>query len=254
MRFSGRVVLVTGGANGIGLATVERFVSEGASVVLLDREGDVARSHQDRLGAESVLGLGCDVGCRDQVDAAVAAGLERFGQLDVLVNVAGGVVSKRAILDMTEEDWVAELDLNLTGTMRCIQAAVPHLERQPGSSIITVGSVNGAAAFGNEPYSSAKAGVSLLARNLAVDLGPRGIRVNVVAPGTIRTRVWDDQGGPDRLMPLYPLGRVGEPSDIAAAIAFLASEDASWITGITLPVDGGFLTGPRHLLDQLLKD
>ena len=108
------------------------------------------------------------------------------------------------------------------------------------------------AAFGEEAYSSAKAGLGLLTRNLAVKLGPAGIRVNAVAPGTVRTRVWDGQdGGADRLRPLYPLGRVGEPSDIAAAVAFLASDDASWITGVTLPVDGGVLAGPAQLMPLL---
>src|SRR5699024_5817728 len=130
---------------------------------------------------------------------------------------------------------------NLTGVMRCIRAAVPHL--RPGGSIVSVSSINALAAFGSEPYSSAKAGLSALTRNLAVDLAHRQVRINVVAPGTVRTRVWDGQaGGADRNAPLIPLGRPGEPEDIAAAITFLASADAAWITGITLPVDGGMLT------------
>ncbi len=117
---------------------------------------------------------------------------------------------------------------------------------------MSISSVNGLAAFGEVPYSAAKAGLGLLTRNLAVELGPVGIRVNVVAPGTVRTRVWDGQtGGADRLRPLYPLGRVGEPADIAAAVAFLASDDAAWITGVTLPVDGGALAGPAQLMSLL---
>jgi NAD(P)-dependent dehydrogenase (short-subunit alcohol dehydrogenase family) len=136
--------------------------------------------------------------------------------------------------------------------MRCIRAALPQLRRRPAAAIVSITSVNGLAAFGEEAYSSAKAGLSLLTRNLAVKLGPEGIRVNTVAPGTVRTRVWDGQsGGADRLRPLYPLGRVGEPSDIAAAVAFLASDDASWITGVTLPVDGGVLAGPAQLMPLL---
>jgi NAD(P)-dependent dehydrogenase (short-subunit alcohol dehydrogenase family) len=110
-----------------------------------------------------------------------------------------------------------------------------------------ISSVNGLSAFGEEPYAAAKAGLTILAKNLAARYGPEGIRFNVVAPGTIRTRVWDDQPGAlDRIVRMYPLGRIGEPEDIAAAVAFLASADASWITGITLPVDGGILTGPFH--------
>jgi NAD(P)-dependent dehydrogenase (short-subunit alcohol dehydrogenase family) len=107
---------------------------------------------------------------------------------------------------------------------------------------VTVSSINGQTALGSEPYSAAKAGLTALTANLARSLAADGVRVNAVAPGTIRTRVWDDQqGGADRMLPLYPLGRVGEPSDVAAAVAFLASGDAAWITGHVLPVDGGLL-------------
>ncbi|HEU5486816.1 MAG TPA: SDR family oxidoreductase, partial [Microlunatus sp.] len=172
--------------------------------------------------------------------------------LDVLVNVAGGSTPMPSFEELPDETWDAMLDLNLTGAMRCIRAALPHLSRQPGAAVVSVSSVNGLAAFGEEPYSAAKAGLGVLTRNLAVRYGPAGVRVNAVAPGTVRTRVWDDQeGGADRLRPLYPLGRVGEPGDIAAAVAFLASADASWITGVTLPVDGGVLAGPAHLMSLL---
>ncbi|MET0693628.1 MAG: SDR family NAD(P)-dependent oxidoreductase, partial [Propionibacteriaceae bacterium] len=229
MRFRDRVVLVTGGSNGIGRATVERFLDEGASVAIADLERDTAeswtREHRDH---GRVIVLTADVTDRVSVDAAVNGAVEHFGRLDTLVTVAGGSLGLQAVEQVADEDWNRELDLNLTGTMRCIRAAIPHLTQSGvGASIVAVSSVNGLAAFGEEPYSSAKAGISQLARNLAVELGSRGVRINVVAPGTVRTRVWDSQGGPDRLGALYPLGRVGEPSEIAAAIAFLASADAS---------------------------
>ena len=139
------------------------------------------------------------------------------------------------------------LDLNLLGVVRCCRAAVSHLRGSTkGPAIVNVSSVNGITAFGSEPYSAAKAGISSLTLNLASSLASDGIRVNTVAPATIRTRNWDGQeGGADRFRPLYPLGRVGEPEDVAGAVAFLASSDAAWITGHTLPVDGGLLTGPR---------
>lgn len=138
----------------------------------------------------------------------------------------------------------ADDELNLLGVVHCCRATIPHLRRSTrNQAIINVSSVNALAALGSQPYSSAKAGVVSLTANLALTLGPDNIRVNGVAPGTIRTRVWDDQeGGADRLRPLYPLGRVGEPDDVAAAVAFLASTDAAWITGHTLPIDGGFLS------------
>ena len=123
------------------------------------------------------------------------------------------------------------------------RAAIPFLRRSDRApAIVTVSSINAYVPLGSEPYSSAKAGLTALTKNLAIYLAPEGIRVNAVAPGTIRTRVWDSQeGGAERMKPLYPLGRVGEPEDVAGAVAFLASTDAAWITGHTLPVEGGLL-------------
>ncbi|MFE7408231.1 SDR family NAD(P)-dependent oxidoreductase [Isoptericola sp. NPDC057559] len=254
-RFEGRVVLVTGGAHGIGAATVRRLHDEGATLVVADLDHDAARRALDDLppagpGQVAATAVACDVRDRASVDAAVDAMLERHGRLDVLVGVAGGDTAHPSLVDgMDDATWAAGLDLNLAGPVRCVRAAVPHLPR--GGAIVLVGSVNGLQAFGGEDYSAAKAGLVSLAQNLAVRLGPRGVRINVVAPGTVRTRVWASQGGPDRLTPLYPLGRVGEPADVAAAIAFLASDDAAWITGVTLPVDGGILAGPLRAFERL---
>ena len=251
-RFVGRVALVTGAGHGIGRAVAERLAAEGARLVLGDVDVEAARSVAASLAPAEALGTELDVHLTPSVDAGVALAVAEFGRLDVLVNVAGGSIAMPAFEDMADEAWNEMLDLNLTGAMRCIRAALPQLRRQPAAAIVSITSVNGLAAFGEEAYSSAKAGLSLLTRNLAVKLGPEGIRVNAVAPGTVRTRVWDGQsGGADRLRPLYPLGRVGEPSDIAAAVAFLASDDASWITGVTLPVDGGVLSGPAQLMPLL---
>lgn len=191
------------------------------------------------------LALGIDVTDPAAVDGAVEAAGAAFGGLDVLVNVAGGDVAHPAFELTDDSTWWSLLDLNLLGVVRCCRAAVPLLRRsRHGGTIVNVSSVNALLALSSEPYSAAKAGVIALTRNLAVSLAPQ-VRVNAVAPGTVRTRVWDDQpGGADRMRPLYPLDRVGEPADIAAAIAFLASDDAAWITGHTLPVDGGLLAGP----------
>ena len=251
-RFDGRVALVTGAAHGIGRAVVERLAAEGAQVALADLDPDAGAQVVEALAPADVIALTCDVRSAASVNECVTSAVEHFGRLDVLVNVAGGSAPMPSFEELPDETWEAMLDLNLTGVMRCIRAALPHLRRQQKSAIVSVSSVNGLAAFGEEPYSAAKAGIGVLSRNLAVRLGPAGVRVNVVAPGTIRTRVWDGQeGGADRLRPLYPLGRVGEPSDIAAAVAFLASDDASWITGVTLPVDGGVLAGPAQFLPLL---
>ena len=248
-RFVGRVAVVTGAGHGIGRAVADRLAAEGARLVLGDVDAEAARSVAASLAPAEAVGIELDVHLTPSVDAGVALAVAEFGQLDVLVNVAGGSIVMPAFEDLTDEAWNEMLDLNLTGAMRCIRAALPHLRQRPSAAIVSISSVNGVAAFGEEAYSSAKAGLGLLTRNLAVKLGPASIRVNAVAPGTVRTRVWDGQdGGADRLRPLYPLGRVGEPSDIAAAVAFLASDDASWITGVTLPVDGGVLAGPAQLM------
>lgn len=251
-RLEDSVVLITGGANGIGRATVERLHAEGARVVVADLEGERAGELAD-VDPDRRLAVECDVTDRASVEAAVAASVERFGGLDALVTVAGGSMVQPDFLDLPDEDWERMLDLNLTGTMRCVRAAAPHLlESRRGPAIVLVGSVNGLADFGDAAYSVAKGALPILAKNLAVRFGPRGVRVNVVAPGTIRTRVWDAQ--PQSLTSLeraYPLGRVGEPEEVAAAITFLCSSDASWVTGITLPVDGGVLAGPSFVLGQL---
>ncbi|TCC27463.1 SDR family NAD(P)-dependent oxidoreductase [Kribbella speibonae] len=245
-RFEGKVALVTAAAQGIGSAVARRLADEGASVVLTDLQEEKVAEVAKEIGSNAV-GLKADVTSRDDVDAAVAAAVERFGRLDVVVNNAGGCIVRSVPEDATDEEWHAQLDLTLVGASRCIQAALPQLVQNRGN-VVTISSVNGLAAFGNLEYSAAKAGQVAMTVNYAARYGNLGVRFNVVAPGTIRTPNWDNQPGTlEKFGQMYPLGRVGEPDDIAAAVAFLASDDASWITGHTLPVEGGVLTGPGVL-------
>jgi meso-butanediol dehydrogenase / (S,S)-butanediol dehydrogenase / diacetyl reductase len=254
-RFDGAAVLVTGGAHGIGRACAVRLADEGARVAVLDLDEAAAHdvvSQLAQLGERPHLAVHMDVTDRSSVDQAVGRAASELDQIDTLVNVAGGDIEHGTFEDTNDEVWARVLELNLLGVVRCCRSAIPYLRRSTMSpAIVTVSSINAFTALGSEPYSSAKAGITSLTGNLAASLAHDGIRVNAVAPGTIRTRVWDGQaGGADRLEPLYPLGRVGEPEDVAGAVAFLASSDAAWITGHTLPVDGGLLTGDGSRMDM----
>ena len=246
-RFQGSAVFVSGGAHGIGQGCAERLAAEGARVAVADVDLAAAQAVVERMGGSAVghMAVGLDITDADSVDTAVRAAAGGLGGLDSLVLVAGGAVLHPDFEHTDDEIWLRQIDLNLLGAMRCCRAGIGFLRDSNCSpSIVFISSVNALAGLGDEPYSAAKAGLVSLTLNLAAQYGPAGIRVNCVAPGTIRTRVWDTQeGGADRLRSLYPLGRVGEPADIAAAVAFLASSDASWITGHTLPVDGGLLIG-----------
>ena len=249
-RFENRAIFVTGGGHGIGRAIAQRLSSEGGRVALADIDIDAA-SHAANDIVEhggDAFAVRSDVTDTSSVDASIAEALDRLGKLDVLVNTAGGDFDEPDFAEITDDTWNRKIDLNLNGTMRCIRAALPYLiSSGPGSNVVMIGSVNGTAAFGGFPYSAAKAGLEIMAKNLAARYGRRGVRFNLVTPGTIRTRNWD--GREDFLVEvakMYPLGRIGEPEDIAAAVAFLASDDAAWITGVNLPVEGGILTGPLN--------
>ena len=251
-RFVNRVVFVTGGGHGIGRATALRLASEGATVAVADIDMDAA----ERVSAEisqaggAAMTVHCDITDASSVDAAMETCVDRFGGLDVVAHTAGGGRHEPSFEEAADDAFVENLDLNYMGSVRVVRAALPHLSRSGfGGNAVLVGSINGQLALGGHAYSEAKAALSILVANLATEYGGQGLRFNVVSPGTVRTRVWDDQQDAlERLQRGYPLGRIGEPEDIAAAIAFLASDDAAWVTGVTLPVDGGMMTGPRALL------
>ncbi|MEV6794956.1 SDR family NAD(P)-dependent oxidoreductase [Streptomyces sp. NPDC051320] len=241
-RFEGYGVLITGAGRGIGEATARRFAAEGARVLVTDLDGP--RAAKTAGSIPGAAAFPCDVTDREAVGAAVAYAVEQFGSLDVLVNNAYACSLDAPLFeDQDDASWHRDLDATLTGAFHTCRAALPHLAAAGGrGAIVNVGSVNGAQDFGNHAYSAAKAGLASLTRTLAGDAAPRGVRVNLVEPGTIRSDAWTGrERALERLAAVYPLGRVGEPEDIAAAITFLASPDAAWITGTTLRVDGGLL-------------
>lgn len=248
-RFEGRVAFVTGAGHGIGKATVRRLAAEGANVVIGDIDQDAVTSLVQELG-DAAIAVRCDVTDSESIAFAMTTAVSHFGGIDILVNTAGGGMFEASIETTTDQQWMQLLDLNLLNVLRCLRSAIPHLlQSQHGGSIVTIGSVNGMAAFGGYGYSAAKGGLDAVIKNVAAEYGPRGLRCNLIAPGTIDTRAWDNQAeGKARLARMYPLGRIGRAEDVAAAVAFLASDDAAWITGITLPVEGGVLAGPAAVL------
>ncbi|MGW8888380.1 SDR family NAD(P)-dependent oxidoreductase [Streptomyces sp. NPDC055749] len=244
-RFEGYSVLITGAGQGIGAATARRLAAEGAAVLVTDLDATRAErtAAEIRTSGGRADSLPCDVGDRHAVEAAVAHAVATFGGLDVLVNNAYSAGMDVPLFeDETDEVWQRDLDITLSGPFRCSRAALPHLVASGRGAIVSIGSVNGEQDFGGHAYSAAKAGLAGLTRTLAGHAAPRGVRVNLVVPGTVRTDAWAGREAQlDAMSSLYPLGRVGEPDDIAAAVAFLASRDAAWITGTTLRVDGGLM-------------
>ncbi|MFI8946303.1 SDR family NAD(P)-dependent oxidoreductase [Streptomyces sp. NPDC053750] len=256
-RFTDHGVLVTGAARGIGAAVSRRLAAEGARVLLTDVDLPSARRTAGELREQggTAEAFACDVADRASVEAAVAHAADTFGTLDVLVNNAYACTPDAPLFEEEpDESWARDLDITLTGAYRCCRAALPHLAASGRGAIVNIGSVNGVQDFGNHAYSAAKAGLASLTRTLAGHAAARGVRVNLVTPGTVRTTAWEGRDSElAAVRRLYPLGRVGEPEDIAAAVAFLASRDAAWITGTTLAVDGG-LTAVNTGFRQALRE
>ena len=239
-----KVALVTGAARGIGLAAAKRFLAEGWRVGLLDIDADnLKRTHAALARPDSTLALACDVADATAVSAAFAALAERFGRLDVLVNNAGIAVFK-PLLETTPEEWSRVLAVNLTGPFLCAQAAAALMREQGGGSIVNITSISGLRASTlRVAYGTSKAALEHLTRQQAVELAALGIRVNAVAPGPVDTAMAKAVHTPAIRADYHdaiPLNRYGLEEELAEAIYFLCSERASYITGQTLAVDGGF--------------
>lgn len=254
MDFKDKTAIVIGGGTGIGAATARLLVEAGANVMLSGRRGDVLSATAQDLDPQGQVThvTAGDIGVSGIAERVVAEAVDRFGGVDVLVNAAG-IFRPLPFAAHTPHDYDAYLDTILRGAFLAAQAVVAPMRARGGGSIVMVGSMWALQAVGATPssaYSAAMAGRHALTHNLAIELAADHIRVNTVAPAIVRTPVYESFLPPEDIdgvlasfAPIHPLGRVGEAIDVARAIAFLASDDASWITGVVLPVDGGVMAG-----------
>ena len=245
MRFAGKVIVITGAAQGIGRACAVRFLSEGAKVVLADVNAERLAAAAQEIGTpDTVLGVVTDVARKDQVDALIAKAVTQFGHIDVMVNNAG-IAPVMEFLDVTEEVYDRVLEVNLKGAFLGTQAAARAMIAQgKGGVIINMSSINSGLANPNvATYAISKGGMNQVTSTAAVAFAPHGIRVCGVGPGTIATEIikgaFTERAGMHAILARTPLGRLGEPEEIAGVVAFLASDDASYITGETIYPDGG---------------
>ena len=257
MRLANRVALVTGGGSGIGQAISLLFAQEGAKVVVADRYLDRAEetASQIRAAGGEALALQADVSNQAEVNAMANHAIQHFGKVDTLVNNAGLSLGSD-ILHIDEATWDLNLNVVLKSVYLCSKAILPSMLANQKGAIVNISSVNGLTGIGEEAYSAAKAAVINLTKNLATRYGHYQVRANVICPGTIQTPIWGERLKKDpevftKLGKWYPLGRVGQPEDVARAALFLASDEAAWITGATLNVDGGLMAGISRFAEDL---
>jgi NAD(P)-dependent dehydrogenase (short-subunit alcohol dehydrogenase family) len=241
-----QLAIVTGGGGDIGRAIAANLIESHDHIVLLDLDEAKTKSVAENLGKDKASVVTCDVTDSKQVQAVAQKISEMAGVVRTLVNNAGGTWVD-SLQDMTPELWRRETALNLDAAFFCFHAFQDFLKQSRGS-VINIASVNGLSVFGNPAYSAAKAGLIHLTQSMAVEYGKFGVRANAIAPGTVRTQAWEarKQKNPEvfeQVMQWYPLKHVIEPTDIANAVAFLSSEQATAITGVCLPVDSGLMAG-----------
>jgi len=246
MRLEGKTAVITGGGTGLGLATAKLFRREGARIAITGRRADVLARAAAEIGGDTVVCPG-DMADEAQVATAFKVAVDALGRIDILVHSAGGNPERKNIAEATVAGFRQTFEQNTTSSFLVVQAALPAMPK--GGAMVLIGSVAGITASQNRiSYGTAKAAMIGMTRHLAYTLGPKGIRVNLVAPGMIRT----DLTAPlldampkaqlDQMMATYPIGHLGDPDDIAHACLYLASPEAKWVSGVVLPVDGGRVT------------
>ena len=246
MRLAGKTAIVTGAGSGIGRAIAVRFAAEGAAVIIDDLNETGGQATLETITRSGGRAWFCraDVSSEAEVQQLFQEALTQTGRVDILVNSA--ICGAEAV---ASNNWNANVNVGMRGAWLTMQAAIPIMQQAGGGSIVNISSVNALGGFGDEHvYSGVKAGVIGMSRSLACQVGRQGIRINCICPGTIATEIWQiyidqDPEVLNRLAKLYPLGRVGRPEDVASAALYLASDEASFVTGTSLVVDGGVTAG-----------
>lgn len=243
MKLKNKVAIITGGSRGIGFATAKLFSEEGATVVITSKNKD--RLNQAAMSLQNSYAMSADIKNQKEVNQVVQKTIERFGKIDILVNNAGIIPDIKPLHEISEKEWVEILDINLTGQFRFTKAVIPYMLNQ-GGSIVNVSSDAGIKSYDGfhvDAYSSSKAGLILLTKSAALQYAKHKIRVNCVCPGTVESdmthHLFETKKQRQIVNEEHPLGRVGQPQDIAKAILYFASGDSEWVTGSVFVIDGG---------------
>lgn len=245
--FEGKVAIVTGGSFGIGKATAILFAKKGAKVVIADYVEDDETLNTILENKGEAIFVKCDVSKTEDVKALIDKTISRYGRIDIAFNNAGIEGATAPTQDCTEENWERTVNVNLKGVWLCMKYQIPHMLKQGKGAIVNNASIAGLVGFAGIPaYVASKHGVLGLTKNAALENAKSGVRVNAVCPGVIKTPMIDRFTGQDKTVEkqfedMEPVGRMGEPEEVATAVAYLCSDEASFITGITMPVDGGWV-------------
>jgi meso-butanediol dehydrogenase/(S,S)-butanediol dehydrogenase/diacetyl reductase len=261
-RYNNTVALITGAGHGIGRAIAQKLAEDGAVVTVLDIDEEKGRQTVEMLiqDGHQAHFIKADITNFSEIEEAFGGIAEKLGPIELLINNAAYSIAGN-LENISLDAWHREIDVNLNGTYHCIRAIVPAMTAAGGGVIINISSVNGVRYFGSPSYSAAKAGIINLTQSVASEFGAKGIRCNAVLPGSVRTdaiawttRLEKDPNIFEKLGRWYPVGRVGEPEDVAKAVSFLGSDEAEYISGVALPVDGGLLAGMNVMIDDFILE